>query len=78
MKSAFHTFLAELRYERGFSRAYMAEKLGVSQSVYAGYENGSEEPDLSTLERISDVLECSIDALFGRESKKNISELCER
>lgn len=70
MKSAFHTFLAELRYERGFSRAYMAEKLGVSQSVYAGYENGSEEPDLSTLERISDVLECSIDALFGRESKK--------
>lgn len=45
----------------------MAEKLGISRSTYTNYENGNRTPDFEVLERISEVLACSLDELFGRK-----------
>ena len=56
-----------LRKRNGWSQEELAEKLGVSRSTYTNYENGNRTPDFEVLERISEVLVCSLDELFGRK-----------
>lgn len=55
--------------------------LGISRSTYANYESGKRSPDLETLEHISDALDCSMDALFGRTTDRNVlyaDRVCEK
>lgn len=66
MKTKFHEYLVLHRKLRGYTQVQMAEKLEISRSTYTNYEIGNRSPDLETLERISEVLECSLDELFGR------------
>lgn len=66
MKTRFHEYLAMLRKQRGYTQVQMAEKLEISRSTYTNYETGNRSPDLETLERISDILNCTMDELFGR------------
>lgn len=68
-----NVFSERLRYERkqqGLSQRQMAEKLGITQGTYKGYELvGSEngrEPSMEMICRIADLLQVSIDYLFGR------------
>ena len=67
MKTKFNEYLTKLRKFRGYTQAQMAEKLGISRSTYTNYENGNRTPDFEVLERISEVLACSLDELFGRK-----------
>lgn len=67
-------FSERLRYERkqqGYSQRTFAQKLGISQSTYKGYELIGEfygrEPSLEMINKIADALNVSIDYLFGRE-----------
>ena len=66
MKTKFHECLTKLRKLRGYTQAQIAEKIGVSRSTYTNYESGNRTPDYEVLERISEVLVCSLDELFGR------------
>ena len=66
MKTKFPEYLAMFRSQRGYTQARIAEKLKISRSTYANYESGNRSPDLEMLERIGDVLNCSLDELFGR------------
>ena len=66
MKTEFHKYLTVFRKQRGYTQAELANKLGISRSTYANYESGNRSPDLEMLERIGDVLNCSLDELFGR------------
>lgn len=66
MKTKFHEYLVLFRKLKGYTQAQMAEKLEISRSTYTNYEIGNRSPDLETLERISEVLECSLDELFGK------------
>ena len=66
MKTKFPEYLAMFRSQRGYTQAQIAEKLKISRSTYANYESGNRSPDLEMLERIGDVLNCSLDELFGR------------
>lgn len=68
MKTKFHEYLTMFRKQRGFTQAQMAEMLEISRSTYTNYESGNRSPDLDGLERISEILECSLDGLFGRPS----------
>ena len=67
MKTEFHKYLTVFRKQRGYTQAQLADKLGISRSTYANYESGSRSPDFETLERISDILNCTLDELFGRQ-----------
>lgn len=67
MKTKFHEYLTQFRKQRGYTQAQMAEKAGISRSTYTNYESGNRTPDYEVLERISDILECSLDELFGRK-----------
>ena len=66
MKTKFHEYLTMFRKQKGFTQAQMAEKLEISRSTYTNYESGNRSPDLDGLERISEILDCSLDELFGR------------
>ena len=60
--------MQELRRERGWSQDEVAQKLGVAQTTYAGYEVGRSEPDFKTLVRIAEVYKASTDYILGRVS----------
>ena len=49
----------------GISNAEVARRASLSDRRYGNYVNGSREPDLSTLVRISKVLGTSLDELVG-------------
>ena len=75
--SKLNKYLVLLRKFRGYTQAQMAEKLKIPRSTYTNYETGNRSPDLDTLERISDVLECSIDELFGRVAVNQMPKVCD-
>lgn len=43
--------------------------LDIKQSTLSGYENGLRQPDFETLEKLANIFDISIDALFGRTKK---------
>lgn len=81
MKSRFSEYLSRYRALRGYTQSELAKVLGISRSTYANYESGKRSPDLETLEHISDALDCSMDALFGRAADRNVlyaDRVCEK
>lgn len=67
--------LKPIRLARGYTQVVLATKLNVSQSTIAEWESGATFPSGSKVPEIADALECTIDALYGREppgtEKKN-------
>lgn len=57
--------LKSFRRQKGISQQQLADAVGVSQQSINKYENHSVEPDISTLIRLSDFFETSVDALIG-------------
>lgn len=59
--------LKELRKEKGYTQEQMANILEIGQSAYAKWENDRTEPSFENLIKLADLLEVSLDWLFGRE-----------
>ncbi|MCL2676052.1 MAG: helix-turn-helix domain-containing protein [Firmicutes bacterium] len=63
--------LREERKFRGYSQCVMAEKLGITQGTYKGYELIGEKngrtPPLDMIRKIIKILEISADYLLGLE-----------
>lgn len=59
--------LKELRLKKGLTQTELGEKVGVKQSTFTNWENGKREPNFETIIKIADLLEVSLDWLFGRE-----------
>ena len=59
--------LKEKRKEKGYTQEQMANILEIGQSAYAKWENDRTEPSFENLIKLADLLEVSIDWLFGRE-----------
>lgn len=57
--------LRALRKDRECTVEKMAELLGLNPSTYSQYENGTREPNFSTLKDISDKLNVTVDYLIG-------------
>lgn len=68
--------LKTLRKQKGVSQQKLAEAIGVSQQSINRYENHNIEPDISTLIKIADFFDISIDTLVGRckTEELNIAE----
>lgn len=64
MKMSFGDKLKYYRTYHNYSQNQMAQKLGISQSVYSRYESGRIEPPISALKKISSSLNVSIDYLL--------------
>lgn len=67
MKSDFGTRLRSLRKERSLTQAQLADFLEKSPSAVRMWELGSNEPDMTSLLRLANLFDCSLDYLLCRE-----------
>jgi transcriptional regulator with XRE-family HTH domain len=58
------------RVDLEMSQGDLAEALGISQGQMSHLEKGARPMDLETLEKIAQVLKCSMADLLGEEPKK--------
>lgn len=63
--------LKELRVKYKYTQREVAERMNVSASVVAGYEQGNRCPSTEILCRLADIYQCSTDYLLGREPDKH-------
>ena len=69
--------IKELRKKYKYTQTELAEKVGVTKSTIAAYENDSRQPSYEVLIKMADVFNVSIDSLLlnRTESKIDISGL---
>ncbi len=60
--------LKELRESKGLTQKEVAEIIGYSEISYARYEKGEREPDISTLCKLAEYFNVTVDYLIGRVS----------
>lgn len=65
-----HDLLKELREDKGLNQIDLAEILNVSRQTISGYETGTIEPPFSTLVKLADIYNCSLDYLAGRTKER--------
>lgn len=58
--------LKAVRKERKLNQEQVANAIGISRTAYSNYEQGTREPDISTLRKLCDCLDVSADFLIGR------------
>ena len=65
--------LKELRKNRGITQLKLSMDLSISQNSISRYETGEREADYSTLIRIADYFNVSIDYLLNRTDNPEIN-----
>ncbi|MCU5063559.1 helix-turn-helix domain-containing protein [Bacillus cereus] len=73
----FGTRLHTLRKERKLRQEDMAKQLGIARTTYAMYEQGNREPDYSTLIKLANFFEVSIDYLLGTTEMRQVTDIQE-
>lgn len=63
--------LKKIREEKGLSRKDVAEKACIPYTTYVKYETGEREPVLSSLIKLADFYQISLDYLVGRAPQTN-------
>lgn len=61
--------LKRLRVEKNITQKEIAKQLGISETGYAGYEQGYREPDFNTLIKLCKFFEITSDYLLGLENE---------
>lgn len=56
--------IMQKRKELGYTQEELADKVGISQKTVSKFENGLEEPKITTLAVIADALKCEITDLI--------------
>ncbi len=73
-----------LREEKGLSQQKLADMLNISQQAIFKYEKTANEPDISTLIKLSEIFDVTVDYLIGnsdtreRNTKRNPVMLTEQ
>jgi len=70
--------IVELREKNNWERDDLATRLGVSYSTIAKYETDKRQPDLKTLERLSEIFDVTVDYLIGRSNDPDLTAKQER
>lgn len=63
-----------LREEKGLSQQRLADMLNISQQAIFKYEKTANEPDISTLIRLSQIFDVSVDYLIGNSEIRRHTE----
>ena len=67
----FGNILKKLRQDNNLTQEELAKKINSSRSNIANYENGKNKPSVEILEKLANILNCSMDYLMGNSDKKN-------
>ncbi|AFU14444.1 MULTISPECIES: helix-turn-helix domain-containing protein [Bacillus] len=66
--------LKKERERRNWSQKFVAEKIGITNTVLSNYERDYRDPDTTTLGKLADLYEISTDELLGRSNKLSKNE----
>ncbi len=66
-----HENLRQQRISRNFTRQQIADLVGIGLRAYQTYETGTREPSITSLIKIADFYNISLDELVGREFPKD-------
>lgn len=61
--------IKKMREEKGLSQRRLADKVGVTPAAVYQWETGRAVPTLDNLVSLADALECSTDAVLGRNAQ---------
>ncbi|WP_163583484.1 helix-turn-helix domain-containing protein [Gracilibacillus saliphilus] len=53
---------------RGYKKKYVAEKIGVSQTVLSRWINNVSMPSVKKLFELAELLDCKVDDLYEKDS----------
>lgn len=59
------------RTKRNWSQKYVAQRIGITNTVLSNYERDYRDPDTNTLKQLADLYDVSIDYLLGRDNRSN-------
>ncbi len=59
------TALYNYRHKAGLTQAQLAQKIGVSKACIGMWENGNRSPNISTLKKLAQILDCTVDELIA-------------
>ena len=60
----FNEKLKFLREKKGYTQEEIAHKLNISRQSISKYENGINEPDIETIKKLCNILDCSLNELL--------------
>ncbi len=60
--------LKALRIKYGYSQKQVADKVNISPSIISGYETGERTPSTDVLLSLSNIYNCSVDYLLGKQN----------
>lgn len=58
--------LKAARKNKKISQEQVADAIGISRTAYSNYEQGTREPDITTLRKLCDFLNVPADFIIGR------------
>lgn len=64
--------IKELRKEKNITQNELAKLLSTTTANISGWETEKWQPDINNLIKMSDIFECSIDFLVGREKESGV------
>lgn len=70
--------ITNLRKSKKMTQEEVAKYLNLTQSTYQHYENERAEPNISTLCKLADLYNVSLDYLVGRKYKNDIGYLTDK
>jgi transcriptional regulator with XRE-family HTH domain len=65
--------IRSIREAKGLTQEQVAEKLGISSSVYGDIERGENDPKLSKLKKIAEAFEIELSELVDLTDKGNLN-----
>lgn len=60
--------IKKIRESRGMRQYELANRMGVKQASVSAWESGRAMPSAENLLKLADILECTVDALLGRNT----------
>ena len=63
-----------LRKSKGITMKKLGELIGVAESTVSLYENGKRQPDYSTLLKLSEIFNVTVDYILGNDSSPTPSK----
>ena len=72
--STFSTRLKELRKEYKMTQQALSDKLGIVRTAIANYETNRTMPDPTTLDKLSQIFNVSIDYLMGKSNIRTLGQ----
>ena len=73
-KQTFGAMLAALRKEKGMTQLELAEQMGVTDKAVSKWERDLSFPDVTSLPRLAEILEVSVDELMqGKVGKTSFT-----